>query len=93
MINFRGDARTPGTSDLAAVAVPGEHLRPQPLQAAESLAAQGGQVVTMISNTVAASGRCLCSGQGVGPGRRGGGPRGRSRAERELDPPPGAENP
>ena len=31
MINFRGDARTPGTSDLAAVAVPGQHLRPQPL--------------------------------------------------------------
>jgi hypothetical protein len=47
----------------------------------------------MISNTVAASARCLCSGQGVGPGRRGGGPRGRSRAERELDPTPGAENP
>ncbi len=49
--------------------------------------------MTMISNTVAASARCLCCGQGVGPGRHGGGPRGRSRAERELDPTPGAENP
>jgi hypothetical protein len=30
MINFRGDARTPRTSDLAAVAVPDQHLRLQP---------------------------------------------------------------
>jgi NAD(P)-dependent dehydrogenase (short-subunit alcohol dehydrogenase family) len=44
MINFRGDARTPGTSDIAAVAVPKTNLYAMFCALAQELAQKGIRV-------------------------------------------------